>query len=75
MSCFVVWIFYGCLMLPCWHVGMFLAQMPRPRVLMLKLIDVSWWMVLDAVKARKKRGKQLLQEKLENLIYLLILFS
>lgn len=20
MSCFVVWIFYGCLMLPCWHV-------------------------------------------------------
>lgn len=32
-------------------------------------------LTLDAVKARKKRGKQLLQEKLKNLIYLLILFS
>ena len=32
-------------------------------------------LTLDAVKARKKRGKQLLQEKLKNLIYMLILFS
>lgn len=30
---------------------------------------------LDAVKARKKRGKQILQDKLKNLLYLMVLFS
>lgn len=32
-------------------------------------------MTIDAVKARKRRGKQLLQERLKNLMYLLVLFS
>lgn len=32
-------------------------------------------LTMDAVKARKKRGKQILQSKLKNLIYLLVLFS
>lgn len=32
-------------------------------------------LTIDAVKARKKRGKQMLQKKLKNLIYLLVLFS
>lgn len=32
-------------------------------------------LTLDAVKARKQRGKQILQDKLKHLVYLFVLFS
>lgn len=38
-------------------------------------ISVMTGLSSDAIKARKKRGKQLLQEKLKHLVYLLVLFQ